>query len=191
MYTHKVIQEHNAGDWYGEDIIFRVGDILEKTRGPGKYEYYGETLAHGAGVNIPAEKVGVFAGDVRIDLDNAELEKVLNTPVKTQTVRFDHKVIEEHNAGDYYGKDYIFNVGDVLEKTKTATKYNTYGVTLGHGVGFDIPAEKVGLFKVTRTTVKLHGKTTVTEEAVPYKEVTDADVYRMMREVMWEQAAKK
>lgn len=59
-YVHRVIEEHNAGDWYGTDIIFKVGDVLRETRTPGKYQYYGVTLGHGAGADIPAEKVGVF-----------------------------------------------------------------------------------------------------------------------------------
>lgn len=59
-YVHRVIEEHNAGDWYGEDIIFKVGDVLKTTNTPGKYKYYGTTLGHGAGADIPAEKVGVF-----------------------------------------------------------------------------------------------------------------------------------
>ena len=59
-YEHRVIEQHNAGDWYGQDVIFRVGEVLKKTRGPGKYEYYGVTMAHGAGFGIPPEKVGVF-----------------------------------------------------------------------------------------------------------------------------------
>lgn len=191
MYTHKVIEEHNAGDWYGKDAIYKVGFVVEKTRTPHKRKYYGEVVGHGTTIDIPAAKVGVFAGDVRVDLDPAELAKVLNTPVKTQTVRYEHRVTEEHNAGDWYGTDYIFTVGKVLKKTKTPGKYENYGETVGHGVTINIPAEKVGVFKVTRTTVKLNGKTTVTEEAVPHKEVTDADVYRMMREVMWENAAQK
>ena len=59
-YEHRVTVEHNGGDWYGTDVIFKVGEVLKKTKGPGKYKYYGKDLAHGAGVDIPAEKVGVF-----------------------------------------------------------------------------------------------------------------------------------
>ena len=59
-YEHRVIAEHNAGDWYGTDVIFNVGEVLKKTKGPGKYEYYPVTLAHGADAIVPAEKVGVF-----------------------------------------------------------------------------------------------------------------------------------
>ena len=192
MYYHKVIEEHNAGEWYGKDAIYKVGYVVEKTRTPHKNKYYGDVVGHGATIDIPAAKVGVFtAGGVRIDNDPAQLEAFLNTPIKTQTTRYEHRVIVEHNAGEWYGKDYIFEVGKVLKKTKTPGKYKYYGDTLGHGVGFEIPAEKVGVFVVKRTTVKVNGKTTVTEEATPYKEVTDADVYRMMREVMWEQAAQK
>lgn len=66
------------------------------------------------------------------------------------TVRYEHRVVEEHNAGDWYGTDYIFEVGKVLKKTTTPGKYKYYGDTLGHGAGMDIPAEKVGVFKITK-----------------------------------------
>lgn len=77
----------------------------------------------------------------------------------TTTVRFEHRVITEHNAGDWYGTDIIFKVGEVLKKTTTPGKYRDYGTTLGHGAGADIPAEKVGVFKITRVV-------TETEEAL-------------------------
>lgn len=77
------------------------------------------------------------------------------------TVRYEHRVIAEHNAGDFYGKDVIFKVGEILKKTYTPGKYKHYGQTLGHGVGADIPAEKVGVFQITKVA-----KVTETEELV-------------------------
>jgi hypothetical protein len=87
--------------------------------------------------------------------------KVIETKNEKVTVKYVHKVIEEHNAGDWYGRDYIFEVGGILRETKTPGKFKYYGATLAHGAGLDIPAEKVGVFRVTRTTV-----VTETEEAL-------------------------
>lgn len=71
--------------------------------------------------------------------------------METITVRYEHRVITEHNAGDWYGQDYIIKVGTVLEKTKTPNKRRDYAVCQGHGVYFGVPAEKVGVYKITRT----------------------------------------
>ena len=87
--------------------------------------------------------------------------KANETKNEKVTVKYVHRVIEEHNAGDWYGQDYIFRVGDVLRETRTPGKYQYYGATLGHGAGLDIPAEKVGVFRITRNTV-----VTETEEAL-------------------------
>ena len=83
------------------------------------------------------------------------------TTAEKVTVNYQHRVIEEHNGGDYYGKDIIVKVGTVLEQTKTPGKFRYYGITLGHGVGVDIPANKIGIFKITKIT-----KITQTEELV-------------------------
>lgn len=80
---------------------------------------------------------------------------------ETETVRYEHRVIEEHNAGERYGENVIFKVGEVLETTKSPGKRRYYGMTLGHGDGADIPADKVGVFKITRVT-----RVTETEERV-------------------------
>ena len=77
------------------------------------------------------------------------------------TTRYEHRVIKTHNAGEYYGKDVIFNVGEILKKTRTPGKYKYYGTTLGHGVGVDIPVTKVGVFKITKVA-----RVTETEEQV-------------------------
>lgn len=77
----------------------------------------------------------------------------MSTTTKT-SIRYEHRLIKEHNAGDYYGKDLIFEVGKVLEKTKTPHKRRYYGVTISFGVGFDIPTEKVGVFEITRTVTE-------------------------------------
>lgn len=89
------------------------------------------------------------------------MNKRNETNYEVVTVQYEHRVIEEHNAGKYYGTDYIFEVGKVLEKTKTPVKYKYYGTTEGHGVGFDIPREKVGVFKITKVAT-----VTETEEAL-------------------------
>ena len=80
---------------------------------------------------------------------------------ETETVRYEHRVIEEHDGGERYGERIIFKVGEVLETTKSPGKRRYYGMTLGHGDGADIPASKVGVFMITRTT-----RVTETEERV-------------------------
>lgn len=89
------------------------------------------------------------------------IKNAMNNTTEKVTVKYVHRVIEEHNAGDWYGQDYIFTVGTVLRETRTPGKYEYYGATLGHGAGLDIPAEKVGVFRITRNTV-----VTETEEAL-------------------------
>ena len=92
----------------------------------------------------------------------SEMSEPESKPEKEHvTVRYEHRVIKDYNAGDYYGKDVIFKVGEVLETTRTPGKRRFYGVTLGHGAGADMPAENVGVFKVTKVT-----KVTETEERI-------------------------
>lgn len=89
------------------------------------------------------------------------MNKRNETNYEVTTVKYEHRVIEEHNAGDWYGKDYIFEVGKVMRVTRTPGKFKYYGDTLGHGAGLDIPAEKVGVFRITKVA-----RVTETEEAL-------------------------
>ena len=72
----------------------------------------------------------------------------------TTTERYEHRAIEDHNCGPWYGGDYIIKAGTLLEKTKTPHKRRDYAVCQGHGVYMAIPAEKVGVYKITRTVTE-------------------------------------
>ena len=70
------------------------------------------------------------------------------------TVRYEHRLIEETNLGDWYGKDLILPAGYIIHKSKNANKLRFYGLTMAHGAGLDVPTEKVGVFKITRTVTE-------------------------------------
>ena len=59
-YEHRIVKEYNGGEYYGQPLIFKVGEFLKKTKNYVKYKYYPVTLGHGVGVSIPEEHVGVF-----------------------------------------------------------------------------------------------------------------------------------
>lgn len=78
------------------------------------------------------------------------MEKRLKT-----TVAFEHRVITQHV--DKHGL--VFNVGEVLERGNRTTKRKYYGKNgLQRGMQYadtgEIPAEKVGVFKITRTIIE-------------------------------------
>ena len=77
----------------------------------------------------------------------------------TTTTRYEHRTITEHNAGPHYGGDMIIPAGIILKKTKTAGKFTYYNYVHTMHYVYEVPAEKVGVFKITRTV-------TETEEAL-------------------------
>lgn len=81
-----------------------------------------------------------------------------NTTEKV-TVKYEHRLIKEHTA-DWYGP-VTYKVGFVVAKTNTPDKKKYYGDVVGHGATIDIPADKVGVFKITKVT-----KVAATEEAL-------------------------
>ena len=70
------------------------------------------------------------------------------------TVRHEHRLIEETNLGKWYGKDFILPAGYIIRKSKGGNKLRFYSLTWAHGVAFDVPVEKVGVFKITRTVTE-------------------------------------
>lgn len=78
------------------------------------------------------------------------MEKTIQT-----TVSFEHRVITQHV--DKNGV--VFNVGEVLERTKSTNKrkfYSKNGLQRGmlYADAGEIPAEKVGIFKIIRTVTE-------------------------------------
>lgn len=83
-------------------------------------------------------------------------QEEVKSPKEQTSVRYEHRVIKKFVTENPYGgtKPVVFNVGEVLEKTKHPGKKKYYGSTMGHGVGVDIPAKNVGVFKITRTVTE-------------------------------------
>ena len=70
------------------------------------------------------------------------------------TVRHEHRLIEETNLGKWYGKDFVLPAGYIIRKSRGGNKLRFYSLTWAHGVAFDVPVEKVGVFKITRTVTE-------------------------------------
>jgi hypothetical protein len=72
----------------------------------------------------------------------------------TTTTRYEHRLTEAHNAGEHYCGDLIIPAGLVLEKTRTPNRYRNYIYKHTMHEIFDVPTEKVGVFKITRTVTE-------------------------------------